>query len=99
MFGQFLVFFHVPLKLLALATAEGAKYLFSAFIQGIITLKHAHLFRIANHLIIRRIHIAFAERQIVDGVKQIRFPHAVIAEKAIHLGREMNLRLKSILVS
>jgi hypothetical protein len=42
--------------------------------------------------------MAFTEREIVDGIQQIRLPHPVIPEKTVHLGRTVNFRLQDILV-
>ena len=48
-------------------------------------LEHAHLLAILYQLAVRRIDVTFAERQVMDGVQQVGFPHPVVPEKAINL--------------
>ena len=39
-----------------------------------------------------------AVAQVVDSVEHVGFPHAIVADKAIDLGRELQLRLDDVLI-
>ena len=51
-----------------------------------------------NILRINRIAGTFAERQEIHRIQQVRFPHAVLAEKTIQFGGKINLHLFQILI-
>ena len=40
----------------------------------------------------------FTERQKIHRIQQVRFPHAVLSEKAVQLGRECKLYLLQVLI-
>ena len=44
------------------------------------------------------IEVAFAETQVIYGIEQIGFAHAVVAPEEVHLGRKRKLALFDISV-
>ena len=98
MFRELVVFLLVAAELLALAAADGAEDIFLAALVVIPALEDAQIFAVTQDLRIRRILAAFAKRKVIDGIEQVGFPHAVVSEEAIHLGRENRFCLRDILV-
>ena len=98
MFRELVVFLLVASELLALAAADGAEDIFLAALVVVPALEDTQILAVTQDLRIRRILAAFAKRKVIDGIEQVGFPHAVVSEEAIHLGRENRFCLRDILV-
>ena len=86
MFRQPFVFFFIPLELFLLLVADAAKQFFCSSVIIIYTLQYAHILIIPDNQTVGCIDMAFAERQIVDGIHKIGLAHSVLSEEAIDLG-------------
>jgi hypothetical protein len=47
---------------------------------------------------IEQVGVAFAERQVINSVKQVGFAHAIVSQKAINLGRQAQIGLLNVFV-
>ena len=87
--GETLVVLFIPLKLLLLTTFETAgKFVVHTAVARIIALNHKERLTVCNIRTIDRAYCTLAEREIIDGIEQIGFPHSVATYKTIYLARK-----------
>jgi len=98
MLRQFVILFFIPLELFPLPATDSTKDLLFTPLIVIVTLQHAHILTIVDQLGIGRIDVAFAKREIMNGIQQIGLSHSVIPEKTIYFGRERNFCLENVFI-
>ena len=100
MVGQPVVLLTVPFENLLLMQLETAMHLGIRPLRNaaINPFKHKHLLTPPDILRIGQIGTTLAKREIINGIQQIRFPHAVIPQQTIYVGRKTELRLADILI-
>jgi hypothetical protein len=84
--------------MLFLATLDGTHNVFLLPQAGIATLQQKKIAAVSYVLTINNVSMAFAERQVINGVKEVRFPHAVEPYEAVDLAVKHKVGLGDILV-
>ncbi|MPM46469.1 hypothetical protein SDC9_93170 [bioreactor metagenome] len=89
MVGEFFVLLFVSLELFFLPPAQSAIDFFLTILslQLVPSLKHANIGVVFDDLTIDWVGVTPAERQVVNGIQQIGFTHAVISHKTVYFGR------------
>ena len=62
------------------------------------SLHHKEVGLVAHHLRVDGVRSALAEREVVDGIEQIGLAHAVLPNKAVHIGRKLEVGLLDVLI-
>ncbi len=97
MLAQAAVFLASAAQALALAGCEPEGYLLRFAVAQIQGACRGKGFAPAYHHGVGHAGEAFGEAQVVDGVKQIALPHAVVAEKAVDFWREVKRGFRYVL--
>jgi hypothetical protein len=99
MIGEAAVFFLISLELLFRTALHPAINLLRCTIFRFIkALNDKEILLVPNVLRINRIARAFAERQEIHCIQQIRLSHSVLSEEAVQFGGESDLHLLQILI-
>ena len=87
MIGQAGIFLFIPLELFLLPALHTAINLFRRTVGSLIeALDDKEFLIMADVLRIDGIARTLTKRKEINGIEQIRFPHAVLAEKTVQLG-------------
>ena len=84
MLRQFVVLFFIPLELFPLPATDSTKDLLFTPLIVIVTLQHAHILTIVDQLGIGRIDMAFAKREIMNGIQQIGLSLGIAAHDQVY---------------
>ena len=63
----------------------------------VVASEHGKVFSASDELLVADTAEAFAEAQEVDGIEQIAFAHAVVAQEAVDIGGEVKGALADVL--
>lgn len=96
MIGKPFVLLFIAFELFTLTLFQSAGDLFGASLFLIHSLNHEELLVVPYVERIDALQGTFTKREVVDGIEQVGFPHTVIAQQAVELGREQQRGLGDV---
>ena len=88
----------VALELLASSAREAEEDGFGTVAKEVLALQDAELLAAPQEPLLSGVYVAFAEGEVINGVEQVGFAHAVIAEEAVDLRRAMDVGLTNVFI-
>ena len=88
----------VTLELFALPTRDGAEDGLRTVAKEVFALQYAKRFSTPEEPLLGSVDVTLAEGEVIDGIEQVGFSHAVVTEEAIDLRRAVDVSLTEIFI-
>ena len=99
MLRQSLVLLLVALEVLLGATLHATiDVVYVSIVVTIVALQHEELLAMGDHLRVDGIEGTPAEREIIDGIKEVGLTHPIMADKTVDLGRQLQVATLDVFI-